>query len=597
MFTITEDKNQNFEQNSRKEILQNTISIFEQLKKKKIKVIFQKGFETVTKKFPSEYEIKIGTDIDAITTKTKIERELAHIIFDSPDKEFINKIKTIKVNTNRYQESSFFKHIVSIYKTLEDRRVESCYGEIYYGALERFIETRPKDVRKTFDELQIPDDPIIALQLARYDENKLVEKSDFKAAIEYIEAVELTGRKGAFELAIHYWENIVQPFMIKKLTHKEPNQNPDKSRNTYSNFDELKDPTFYQSEKKYKPLIDFAFDEFEAQQLEITFNALKEMNIERKDSQDRVLDTVNEPFQIDPQSNLGINEISKKLKERGKTEILDIEKEIQKISRTELIQDYAWNKLEKNIKEEKFEIGPKVRFNKNTVKRLQNVFKRIQGGNISEIDSVGADIDVDSYIDFRINKTGNFLKSLKNNTGFDMVIAIDQSRSMYENMDLVREMCATLYHAISGLPNITLTVIGWYGMADLCIVKKITKPEHIGSLESNGSTPIGMAIWYSKNQIEKMRGKKRLFYLITDGQPNEKKDVHVAKEGIQLMQRKGIMCNAIHVGKNDKNVREFMDVVFGKHYIVCRDFEEVENLLTKKISKQIIQSLKESNYN
>ena len=35
MFSITTDKKQKFEENSKKEILQNTISIFEQLKKKK----------------------------------------------------------------------------------------------------------------------------------------------------------------------------------------------------------------------------------------------------------------------------------------------------------------------------------------------------------------------------------------------------------------------------------------------------------------------------------------------------------------------------------------------------------------------------------
>ena len=176
MFSITTDKKQKFEENSRKEILQNTISIFEQLKKKKIKVSFHKGFETNTKKFPGEYEIKIGTGRDAVSTKTKLERELAHVVFDSPDKEFIKKAKTIKTNTNRNQEMAFFKHLVTIYKTLEERRVESCYGQIYTGALERFIEARPDDARRYFDELQIPDDPIIALQLAKYDENKLVEK-------------------------------------------------------------------------------------------------------------------------------------------------------------------------------------------------------------------------------------------------------------------------------------------------------------------------------------------------------------------------------------------------------------------------------------
>jgi uncharacterized protein YegL len=595
VFSITTDKKQKFEENSRKEILQNTISIFEQLKKKKIKVSFHKGFETSTKKFPGEYEIKIGTGRDAVSTKTKLERELAHVVFDSPDKEFIKKAKTIKTNTNRNQEMAFFKHLVTIYKTLEERRVESCYGQIYTGALERFIDARPDDARRYFDELQIPDDPIIALQLAKYDENKLVEKSDFQIAIEYIKAVELTGKKGAFDLAINYWERVVQPFLIQKLT--QDNSKQDESKRTFTDFDELKDPDFYKNDKEYRTHIFDASNEFEAQQLEITFNSLKDIKVEAKKGPEKVMERISQPFQISPQSDLGYEEISEKHKETGKKEIAKIEEQIEKISKSQMIQEFGWEKLQKNIREEKFEPGPKVRYNKNTAKRLQNVFKRIQGGSIRDIDSVGTDIDVDSYIDYKINKIGNFLSSSKNYTGFDVVIAIDQSGSMKDNMDIVREMCATLYHAITDLPNIRLTVIGWSGLSELCIVKKITKPEHIGSLEANGNTPIGMAVWYSKNQIEKMRSKKRLFYLITDGEPNNKRDIHVAKEAIQIMKRQGVMCHGIHVGKSYKNLKEFMDIVFGRNYVVCRDFEEVDGLLTSRISKQIINSLKQSNYN
>ena len=596
MFSITTDKKQKFEENSRKEILQNTISIFEQLKKKKIKVSFHKGFETNTKKFPGEYIIKIGTSRDAITTKTKLERELAHVVFDSPDKEFIKKIKTIKANTNREQEMAFMKHIVTIYKTLEERRVESCYGQIYVGALERFIEVRPEDAKRVFDEIKIPDDPIFALQLARYDMNKLVNQSEFRIAIDYIRGVELTGKRGAFELAIHYWERVVQPYLIQKLTQKDSKHRGD-AKNRFSDFDELRDPSFYQKEEKYRSLIFNASNEFEAEQLEITFNSLKDVKIERKDAQEKILERISEPFQIDSQNNLELEEISHTHRERGRREISSIEEQIEKISRTQMIQNFSWSKLQKHIKEEKFENGPKVRFNKNTARRLQNIFKRIHGSSIGDIDSVGADIDVDSYIDYKINKIGNFLVSSKNYTGFDIVIAIDQSGSMKDNMDIVKEMCATIYHAISQLPNIRLTVIGWYGMADLCVVKKITDPKHIGSLESNGGTPIGKAVWYSKNQIEKMKSKMRLFYLITDGEPNEKSDILVAKEGIQIMRHMGVICNGIHVGKSDKNLKEFMDIVFGRNYVVCRDFEQVDNLLTQRISKQIIKSMREGNYN
>ena len=66
-------------------------------------------------------------------------------------------------------------------------------------------------------------------------------------------------------------------------------------------------------------------------------------------------------------------------------------------------------------------------------------------GRIGEVDSTGEDIDVDAYIDFKINKVGNFLVSSKNFVGFDIILAIDESSSMSKNMDTVKRMCATLY--------------------------------------------------------------------------------------------------------------------------------------------------------
>ena len=76
--------------------------------------------------------------------------------------------------------------------------------------------------KKQVPEDTIPIDPIEALRFARYDQMELVLKSEFKAAIDYIKAVELTGKKGAYDLALMYWEKVVQEFLFRK---KETNEN------------------------------------------------------------------------------------------------------------------------------------------------------------------------------------------------------------------------------------------------------------------------------------------------------------------------------------------------------------------------------------
>ena len=152
-----------------------------------------------------------------VSAKTKLERELAKIVFDSPYEAFIRHVKNIRTNTTIDQRQSFIKNIYVIFDNLETRRAESCYGFIYRGANERFVEARPNDAKRIFPNSLSPTDPIEALKQARYDQRDLVKASEFAVALEYIDAVEMTDRKGAFELAILYWEKVVQPFLEKML--------------------------------------------------------------------------------------------------------------------------------------------------------------------------------------------------------------------------------------------------------------------------------------------------------------------------------------------------------------------------------------------
>ncbi len=127
-----------------------------------------------------------------------------------------------------------------------------------------------------------------------------------------------------------------------------------------------------------------------------------------------------------------------------------------------------------------------------------------------------------------------------------------------------------------------------------CNIHKIIKSEQIGQIAANGTTPLALAVWYAKHEIEKMFSKKRLFFLITDGDPDNHNDIQSAKEAIKIMTHKGISCNGIYAGAkrldNEKNMKE----IFGKNYTVCENFKQVDNVITVKLSKQIIRTLKSS---
>ena len=173
MFLISESNNLNFEKNSEYEIYHNMIGIFEQLKKKKIKLSLVDGNTVELENTGAEYEIRLGVTPEVETPKTKLERILSKVIFNSPDKEFKKYLESIKTDTTKVQHTLLLKNLKIIYDILEIRRVESCYGEIYPGANERFIDARHTNFREVVPEDRIPIDPIEALRLARYDQMDL----------------------------------------------------------------------------------------------------------------------------------------------------------------------------------------------------------------------------------------------------------------------------------------------------------------------------------------------------------------------------------------------------------------------------------------
>jgi len=106
-----------------------------------------------------------------------------------------------------------------------------------------------------------------------------------------------------------------------------------------------------------------------------------------------------------------------------------------------------------------------------------------------------------------------------------------------------------------------------------------------------------MALGYAKHEIEKMTSQRRLFFLITDGHPNEHGDIAIARKAIKQMHHKGISCNGIYVGDNTAENTAQMKEIFLDSFVICENFDYVDTYLMDKISKQIIRSIKKVNFN
>ena len=603
MFQISESENLNFEKNYENEIYQNMISIFEQLKKKKIKLKIFEDNRAELEDTRSEFEISLGIAKEAVSPKTKLEIVLSKIIFNSPDKEFEKHIKSMSPKTDPFQHKLLLKNLTTIYNILESRRLESCYGDIYKGAKDRFEDARHYYFSNQFQKNAIPNDPIEALRFARYDQTDLVLNSEFKVAIDYISGVELTGRKGAYDLALMYWEKVVQKFLFEEREKIEESNmediNSDQVQKSKDGTEESKTNSEQNDDESVKTSEDIINEKIENEinaKIKQVDEKIKWKKI-KNTGKHKLLSNFKNPFEIDSNNNSSFAETCERLKKTGNKEILTVERELEKISKKQSIQKYSWKNIQSRITVGTHDHTELIEFNKTTSRKLKNTFKKIRGGKIGEVDSTGEDIDVDAYIDFKINKVGNFLVSSKNFVGFDIILAIDESSSMSKNMDTVKRMCATLYDAISDLSHVRLTIIGWNGTGDECFIKKITKPTQIGSLEGFGETPLATAVWYAKHEIEKMTSQKRLFFLITDGHPTKYQDIAVARKGIKLMSHNGIICNGIYVGNNSQEDISLMKEMFVDDFVICKNFNYVDTYLMDKISKQIIRSIKKANYN
>lgn len=158
-----------------------------------------------------------------------------------------------------------------------------------------------------------------------------------------------------------------------------------------------------------------------------------------------------------------------------------------------------------------------------TVQRLRAHFMRVIGRQTIALEDSGTEVDVRAYIDRRV--TGEalpFFKAETNGRGFEALIVLDRSGSMggYHH-NQVNLACQMLAEALN-FPFVKLRVWGFNspsnGVVKVSRFAQGTKGFDSEKSSSNGLTPLHVATQLGIRELLRGKGVRHLF-MLTDGQP------------------------------------------------------------------------------
>ena len=233
------------------------------------------------------------------------------------------------------------------------------------------------------------------------------------------------------------------------------------------------------------------------------------------------------------------------------------------------------------------------------VKKMSRFFKKFKGKKKEILDEEGSDMDIDALIDDYFKPQKLCFRETEVKKGLDVVIAYDQSASMGgAPIQIVRNMVATLLKSMEKSPKIDVKALGWCssynrnGGSGSVRIEEIKDWKQVTKIGTYGSTPMTEAIVFSKNYLDtKMKGDKKLLFVITDGGPNGSAWLKAAQKSIrELRAKKGIVIG-IRIGSGygaDKVMTEY----FGKNgYVVFDGAEEMSKFIKTKVKKQAMRYL------
>ena len=551
----------------------------------------------------SKHEVMIGK-IKGIEQFTLLNHELGHIMFDSPIVSATDMItQWAEAWDMQYKEDSIFKLYWSALNLLEDERIESLMGRLWLKNNERFLKAK-KNVGKGLDnELKVEKDlkssPIQTLLGVRFFRDDVVKKDDVynltKQLLDDVKTVSPHGVLVCLRLLKPHIDMWLRDMIDKEEKLKDKLQdNITKAATTPSKSDNA---------------LNTEHDKLKTKIQENKEALKKGTTNKRSDTQFREDQSVRvDTDDLKEKENKGENITEQALKdslEHDKKEGKEIIQEMKDMLSTgtprgkeEIVEDNGVRS-----------IGARGRPFEGIADGMNKIFKKMSEIPKTIIGYEGDEVDIEAYTEGKIRRDGigECLIDERYTRGASVLLSVDASCSMNNNrgsMTTARNLVATLYRSIQGVDNVNLKCILWSsnkeGEMSITDVDSLKQTNRMYVTREYCLTPTHMAIKYSVSAMKKMKGRKKLLILITDGYPRY---YHLRKRimtnVLVKMARKALLrglrkCPNIMVMliTPTPSSREYSKEIFGKRLMIVNDMADGSEVIVKRFKRLVMEVLR-----
>ena len=522
------------------------------------------NWQTAKKEHDKEFFLNVATPaVKGIEKFTALNHELGHILFETPMAEAKKIIKKwTQTEDGKYMEIDGdlrYKTYWNMFNVLEDQRVESMMARLWLANDDRFDKAK-KNRGKLHKKC--PNNPVDKMLNIRFFREDLVKKQrDFKVFKQALEDVIDTGRMGGLVVLAQLKPIIDSYFPPIDKPPKVP-----KGRINVGGSDKKKDDKVIDSlsrhvDNQHKPTPDDGSDS----------SKLSDSDNSQQASDDQIDDIADNKLPDDYQNKID------DLKTDGDDTINDVKASMAGDGGDiDATPSYAM-KIEGS--KEDYEINETISAG------LKKVFRRMAEMPKTKIGYDGEEIDIETYID---NKTRGYdltkcFLDKRYARGASIVISIDGSASMAgHSIDHVRNLVATLYDSVKEYTNIDMRANIWssnnkgdVGITEINSLKDCKNISIYNQMHC-AQTPTHLALDYSARQVKKMKGRKKLVIMLTDGLPNysnnnykmsRTQNMKMTQRSLLKLRRATPHIMVILVGGR-WGAKEYMENIFGKRRLM-----------------------------
>jgi hypothetical protein len=504
----------------------------------------------------NKYHVITLGRIKGVDKFTLLNHESGHILFNSPTKSAEDMITkwAVEWKADPFIPVDTLKKLYwYALNLIEDQRIESLMSKLYLNNKKRFYKAKVNVGRDIEEQWTLSDEhgdyPLRVLECVRFFRDDLIDESKYyNEAKKILNEVEGTGQRGALIGLTKF-----KPFIDKYITKHIGKETPiPEVENMSGGYEEVGRVSISELEETYKLPTKLNFDKlFE----------------DSRKSGEREIEYIKEVL-----STVDINKM-------GSHDVIEGDNE-----------EYSG-------------VGEPIQ---EIVNDMSKIFKKMNEIPKTTIEYEGDEIDMESYIKNKVEgyDTGKCFIDTRYVEGVSVLVAVDGSNSMedgaHSSMTRARDMVATMYKAIENVNNINLRTIVWAsdlnGKMNVTNIESMEDTRNIRTTREYPTTPTHMAIEYSTKMMKRMKGRKKLLILITDGQPEYMKNYTLLptptliKMCVNAMVKGMRRCDnmVVLLIKPSDHSKKCCEDIFGKRLIVTDDMKSGSDIIMNRFKSLVM---------